>query len=129
MRGHGDASPHLLVVAAAVAAVALSDTVAAPRTGRHRANAAEPAAWRQGEERAKTDHEKRKLASKDAPSSDRRRRPADLRRGAAFDLVRGQNQGRLRSGVIADPATKKLVEWMVLRRGGRRRVQPLRRPS
>ena len=113
------------LLAAAVAALALSDTVMArPSHGpAHRANATEAKQKGDTKRSAKADRKKdKKSASKDKPSN----RPAladlppDLAAvRQAFDLVR---KGKYQDAIaledkIDDPAAKKLVEWWVLRRG------------
>ena len=124
------------LLAAAVAALALSDTVAARPA--HRANATDNAKHSAKTEQKKTEQKKtepkkaeqkkadKKKDKKSATKDTKSNRPAlaDLPPELAtvrqaFDLVRkGKNQDAIAlEAKIDDPAAKKLVEWWVLRRG------------
>jgi soluble lytic murein transglycosylase len=113
------------LLAAAVAALAVSDTVAArpTRAPAHRATATEAKPHADSAKHsAKADRSRHDRKSKDGAHN----RPAladlppDLAAvRQAFDLVRrGKNQDAIAlEGTITDPAAKKLVEWWVLRKG------------
>jgi soluble lytic murein transglycosylase len=110
------------LIAAAVAGLALSEPAAARPSQRAKASEAKPTGDA-AKHSAKTDRKKdKRSAAKDGSSH----RPAlaDLPPDLAvvrqaFDLVRrGKNQDAIAlEAKIDDPAAKKLVEWMVLRRG------------
>ncbi len=114
-----------------MAAVAFAGTASASARHAHGAAHREKAADAKpsadnAKHSAKAEHDKRKkTASKDGPPPPKRPALADLPPDLAdvqkaFDLVRkGKNQDVIAlESTIADPVAKKLVEWMLLRRGG-----------